>query len=54
MTKWHWPADTRQPSVRDCLEPTLHIIFIMSVPCNPSPGTYNIFASDGSSVNTCP
>ncbi|KIM59411.1 hypothetical protein SCLCIDRAFT_1020334 [Scleroderma citrinum Foug A] len=26
----------------------------MSVPCNPSPGTYNIFASDGSGVNTCP
>jgi len=26
----------------------------MSVPCNPSPGTYTIYASDDTGVNTCP
>jgi len=26
----------------------------MSMPCNPSPGTYAIYASDDTGVNTCP
>ena len=55
MPKLCWPAN-KKATLCECLirANTLHVTFIMPLPCNPSPGTHVIFASDSSGVNTCP